>query len=269
MKKSNHLKKYNKLINVVKRLESVAVAFSGGIDSGFLTKVAKDILGENVVAVTAVSPTYTRKDLEDAKNIARAIGIKHIIIKTNEFKNKEFLANSRERCYWCKKELFSKLKEVATNLKLSCIVDGTTYEDKDDYRPGVRAGREHGAISPLFECKFRKEDVRVLAKSLGLSFWNKPSGTCLSSRIPFGEKITLYRIRKVEKAEEILRDFLGKDKFFRVRDHDYIARIEFNPDETICFLRKRGWHKVINKIRELGYSYITVDLEGYIPQGKR
>jgi uncharacterized protein len=259
-------KKYNQLKNFLKDLGSVVIAFSGGLDSGFLCKVSFEVLGDKAVAVTAISPTYPLWDLKEAKKIAQEIGIKHILINTDEFKNKNFLKNSYNRCYWCKRELFSKLKKIAEDLKYKFILDGTNYQDKYDHRPGMKANKEFGVISPLYECKFNKEDIKKLAKFLKLSFWNKSSGTCLSSRIPFGERITLKRLKRIEKAESILKDFLEKNVLIRARDHQKILRIEIENNKDLF---KKDTDKIIKELKKIGYKYITLDLEGYIPAGKR
>jgi uncharacterized protein len=284
--RNNLLKtKYEYLQKYLKKLGSAIIAFSGGVDSGLLAKVGFDILGEKVIAVTATSPTYPVDDYKQAKRIAKEIGIKHIVIKTYEFKDKKFIANPLRRCYWCKKELFFRMRRIADRYKVKYIIDGTNYDDRDDHRPGLEANKEFKIISPLYECQFSKSDVKLLAKHLGLSFWDNPSGTCLSSRIPFGEKITLARIKRIEKAEKILRDFVDKKTLLRARDHKDILRIELEQQRWIKFnksvldkmlrqlkkikFNKSVLDKMLRQLKKLGYKYITLDLEGYIPAGKR
>lgn len=259
--------KYQKLKNFIKKHASAVIAFSGGLDSGTLCKVCYDVLREKSLAVTAVSETYPENDLAEAKKIAKEIGIKHIFIKTQEFKNKNFISNPDNRCYWCKQELFTRLLSLAKKHNLKYIFDGTIADDFDDVRPGNRAKKELGVISPFAEVGFSKLEVRRLAKQLNLSFWRKPSGTCLSSRIPFGEKITKEKLSKVEKAEDILKTAFGNITL-RARHHKDILRIE---------LDKEGWRKlfslprkrIIEKLKKIGYKYIVIDWEGYIPAGKR
>ncbi|MEI8348604.1 MAG: ATP-dependent sacrificial sulfur transferase LarE [Candidatus Omnitrophota bacterium] len=261
-------KKYTKLKKTLKGLGSGIIAFSGGLDSGLLAKVARDCLGAEVIAVTACSPTYPAGDLRKAKIIAREIGIRHLVVKTDEFKDKNFTANSRNRCYWCKKKLFSKLRTLTSRYGSTYIMDGTNFDDRRDHRPGLIANKEYSVKSPLYECGFTKKDVRNLAKLLKLSFWNQPSQSCLSSRIPFGQAITLSRIERIGQAERILRNFFGNDILLRARDHNELVRIE---------LEKKGWtqlvksdiNRLLKGLKKTGYTYITFDLEGYIPAGLR
>jgi uncharacterized protein len=261
-------KKYKRLKDFIAECYSAVIAFSGGLDSGLLAKVAFDVLGKNVLAVTAKSPTYPKSELIKAKATASYIGIRHRVIYTAEFKDERFLRNWRDRCYWCKRELFCKLQAIASKAKLAYIFDGTNYDDRNDVRPGLKAKEEFGVVSPLYECKFTKSEIRELAKKLALPFWNSPSGTCLSSRIPFGEKITPGRISRVEKAESILQDFLKTDCLIRARDHNDILRIEIDNREWTK-LTKSDITNVVRRLKQLGYRYITLDCEGYIPAGKR
>jgi uncharacterized protein len=262
------MNKYKKLKNFLNKLDSAVIAFSGGLDSGLLTKVAFDCLGKRVIAVTATSPTYTLSDVGYAKKAARNIGVRHMVIKTKEFHDKNFIKNSRERCYFCKKELFFRLKTIARAHKLSYILDGSNYDDRHDARPGLQANREFGVVSPLYECGFSKKDISVLALKLGLFFWNKPQAACLSSRIPFGERITVARIKKIQKAEAALKNFFGENTLLRARDHNEIVRIELKK-ENWTKLNNSDINKIIKKLKAIGYTYVTLDLEGYIPAGLR
>ncbi|MDD5194756.1 MAG: ATP-dependent sacrificial sulfur transferase LarE [Candidatus Omnitrophica bacterium] len=260
--------KYKKLRTSLTGLGSAVLAFSGGLDSGLLAKVAFDCLGARLIAVTAQSPTYPPQDARHARKIAQGIGIKHLIIKTNEFKDKNFLKNSKKRCYFCKRELFSKMQHLRRKYRFKNIIDGTNYSDRYDERPGLAANKEFGVRSPLYECGFSKKDVSSLAKALGLSFWDKPSGTCLSSRIPFGQIITKAKLDKVRCAEEALRGALGAKVLLRARDHNEIVRIEIAKSHWTK-LKNSDINKIINKLKNLGYKYVTLDLEGYIPAGLR
>lgn len=258
---NNLKKKLNKLRRILLKLESVLIAFSGGLDSTFLLKIAKDTLDEKVAAVTAKSKTYLPSELKAAKEIARDLGIRHIIIETQELSLRDFKNNSPKRCYFCKKELFSKLKKLASRRGLKHVVDASNYDDLSDFRPGRRAAREFRVRSPLEESGFRKEDIRKVSKEMGLSVWNKPSGACLASRIPYGEKISIEKLKRIEKAEEFLKS-LGLYQL-RVRDHGDIARIEVLKQDMLLLLKRNVKAKIIKKLNDLGYRYITLDLEGY------
>jgi len=262
------LKKIEKLNELLKSLGSVVIAFSGGLDSGVLTKVAFDNLGDKVLAVTAVSPTYPAADLEEAKRVAKEIGVRHLIIQTEEFKDDNFRQNPLNRCYWCKRELFSKLQVIAKKKGFKYVLDGTNYDDHSDVRPGMQAKKDFSVISPLDEVEFTKAQIKDLAFSLGLSLWNSPSGTCLSSRIPFGQEITEDKLTKVEEAEEILKGFFGREVLLRARDHGDILRIELDP-KVLASLGDIYEFKPLKSLKNLGYKYITFDLEGYVPAGRR
>ncbi|UCD15531.1 MAG: ATP-dependent sacrificial sulfur transferase LarE [Candidatus Omnitrophota bacterium] len=260
--------KYNQLKRFLADLEGAVIAFSGGTDSGLLVKVAYDVLGRAALAVTAASAIHPFSSCRRMRKVCKEIGIKSMVIKTNELENKNFRRNLEDRCYWCKRNLILKLKDIAFKNKLKYILDGTNYDDKDDVRPGLKANNELGVISPLYECKFSKKDIIGLAKYLKLSFWNKPKGTCLASRIPFGEEITLTRIKIVEKAENILKQCLGVNSLVRARHHKDILRLELGNREWTK-LKKSDINRITKRLKDLGYKYITVDLQGYVPAGKK
>jgi uncharacterized protein len=256
--------KLAQLKKTLKKMEKVLIAFSGGVDSSFLLKVALDTLGkENVLAVTADSKTYPREELKDASNLAKDLGLngRHRIIKTSELKLKKFSENPPDRCYYCKSELFSRLKKIAQKNKISYVLDGSNYSDQNDFRPGRKALTELGIRSPLLESGLTKEEIRALSKKLKLPTWNKPALACLSSRIPYGEKITFEKLKRIEKAESFLKN-LGFNQL-RVRDHNNIARIELEPEELQRSLDESLRKKIYDRLRNLGYSYITLDLLGY------
>ncbi|MDD4664123.1 MAG: ATP-dependent sacrificial sulfur transferase LarE, partial [Caldisericia bacterium] len=257
-------KKCQRLKKLLKRLGSVVVAFSGGVDSSVMAKFAHDCLGKNALAVTAASPTYTASELLQSKRIARQIDIAHQVIKTTEFKDKRFLRNTRQRCYWCKRELFRRLRHIAQARGITHVIDGTNYSDRFDQRPGTRAAQECGVISPLYLCKITKRDIHTLAGALGFSSWIKPQGACLASRIPHGEPIMLARLERIERAERILRAFLGKNTLVRARDHNTLVRIEV-AKERWTELKKSDITNMIKKLKKIGFRYVTIDLEGYIP----
>lgn len=246
-----------KLKNIVKSLDSALIAFSGGVDSSFLAKVCHDILGDKCIAVTAVSETYPKEDLRSAKRIAKLIGIKHIIIRTNEMKNGNFASNPKDRCYFCKSELFSELEKLAEKMKIKNIVDGTNADDLLDYRPGLKARQKFGIISPLALAGLNKKEIRKLSKSLGLPTHDKPSSPCLASRIPYGSEITTEKIKAIEKAEIIIKK-LGY-KTVRVRHHGDIARIEIGDGK----IDMKELKAAASKIKKAGFKHVALDLGGY------
>lgn len=259
-------KKYTALRKKILNLKSAVIAFSGGVDSSVLAKIVFDCLGKNSIAVTADSATYSSADLKEARKTAKLIGIRHIIIKTNEVKNKKFISNLPNRCYFCKRELFSKLRRLADKLGIKNILDGTNGDDCFDVRPGFTANKEFSVISPFLECGLTKKDIKELAGKLHICV--KPPNACLASRIPFYEEITPLKLTKIEKAENILKKYFGNKNILRARDHGDILRIEIENKEWTK-LGNSGINNLIKKLKEIGYKYITVDLEGYIPAGLR
>jgi uncharacterized protein len=255
-------KKLQRLKKILAEMESVLISYSGGVDSTFLLKIAKDALDDDkVLAVTAASLTYPACEIEDAKITAKGLKVRHLVIKTDELSNKKFAENPVDRCYWCKRELFSKLIALAKEYKLKYVLDGSNYDDTKDFRPGMKAARELGVRSPLEEAEFGKDKIRSLSETLGLPTWNKPSLACLASRFPYGMKITKENLAKVDKAETFLRKF-GVTQA-RVRHHDQIARIEIPKNEISKLLKEEAMDKIVTKFKKLGYTYVTVDLEGY------
>ncbi|MDD4183469.1 MAG: ATP-dependent sacrificial sulfur transferase LarE [Candidatus Omnitrophica bacterium] len=259
-------KKYTVLRRKILNLRAAVIAFSGGTDSSVLAKIVFDCLGKNAIAVTAKSATYSSADLKEATKTAKLIGIRHIIIKTNEFKNKKFISNSPGRCYWCKRELFIKLKALAGKYKIKNILDGTNKDDCFDVRPGFAANKEFNIMSPFLECGLTKADIKKLAGKLNIR--QKSPNACLASRIPFCEKITPEKLAKIERAENILREYLGDKNILRARDHGNILRIEIENKQWTK-LGNSGINNLIKKLKKIGYKYITIDLEGYIPAGLR
>jgi uncharacterized protein len=249
------------LREVLSPLESICIAYSGGVDSTFLLRVSKDVLGENVLAVTATSPTYPQRELDEAIASAQKMVVRHLLISSNELDIPGFSENTTNRCYYCKHDLFRKLKAEAEKYGIKTVADGSNYDDTKDYRPGRKAAKEIGVRSPLCEAELTKNEIRYLSKELGLSTWNKPSLACLSSRIPYNEKITEEKLKQVEEAERILRD-LGFTQF-RVRHHNDIARIEFIPDEMSSLNGYEMRLSIDSALKSLGFKYVTVDLKGY------
>ncbi|MDD4909277.1 MAG: ATP-dependent sacrificial sulfur transferase LarE [Candidatus Omnitrophica bacterium] len=248
-----------RLTAILKKMGSVVLAYSGGVDSSFLLKAAKDALGGDVLAVTAVSPTYSHGELQSAKKTARSLKARHLVIKTEEFNNPRFTGNPKNRCYFCKKELFGRLKRIAAKKDYRFVIDASNLDDDKDYRPGSIAGKEEGVRSPLKEAGFTKADIRRYSKKLRLPTWDMPSLACLASRFPYGRRITKAALRRVEKAEGHIRK-LGFAQV-RVRDYGGLARIEVDKKRLPELLTKR--QTIVDKLKGLGYNYITVDLEGY------
>ncbi|MBI2657398.1 ATP-dependent sacrificial sulfur transferase LarE [Candidatus Woesearchaeota archaeon] len=246
--------KYQKLKDSIKKLGSAIVAFSGGIDSALVLKAAHEVLGGNAVAATADSPSLPRRELEEAKKIAKSIGARHVIINTEETQKEEYLKNPNNRCYYCKTELYSKLKEVSNDLNISNILNGTNLDDISDYRPGLKAADENNVISPLKDAKFTKKDVREIAKHLGLEIWDKPSSPCLSSRVPYGHKITMHKLSMIEKAENFLRDLGIKE--LRVRHFGNGARVEVNDADKKTV--SGNINSINKKFEEIGFSKVEV-----------
>ena len=242
--------KYESLKNEIGKLGSAIVAFSGGIDSVLVLKVAYDALGEKMVAITADSPSLPRRELEETKKIAEEIGAKHIVINTLETENEEYLKNPNNRCYYCKTELYSKLKQASLQLGIKNILNGTNLDDLGDYRPGLKAAGEHNVISPLKDSGFAKSDVRELERKFNLRYWNKPSSPCLSSRMPYGHEITMKKLRMIEEAENFLKDMGIKD--LRVRHFGNKARIDVNEADRAAI--NENLASINEKFSEIGFN---------------
>ena len=256
-------KKVDKLKACIHELGSVLVAFSGGVDSTFLLAMARETLGkERVLAVTASSPIYPSREREKAKSFAKKRDIRHMVIPSWQMKNKRFVSNPLDRCYYCKKGLMQQLLEIAQNQGLASVADGANVDDMDDFRPGLRAAYEMGVVAPLVEAGLRKKEIRTLSKQMGLPTWDNPSMSCLATRIPYGEPITDQKLRMVEEAE----DFLLRMGFtqVRVRHHGSVARIEVLGKEVKRFMQEELRMKVIARLREIGFNHVALDLEGYI-----
>jgi pyridinium-3,5-biscarboxylic acid mononucleotide sulfurtransferase len=252
--------KYTKLRDQIKSLKKAAVAFSGGVDSSLLAKVCCDVLGDNAVAITLVSPMNPQSEILDAKEIAASIGIKHILIEDDSIEGK-VAANPVDRCYHCKKVEFGSIREKAEELGFPIVLDGSNHDDLSDYRPGIKALSELSISSPLREAGLTKNEIRELSKELGLKTWDKPALACLASRVPYGEPITKEVLGRIEKAEDYLRT-LGFRQF-RVRSHGTIARIEVSPEERVKMFDTSVMDAVSRTLKSFGYIFVALELEGY------
>ena len=257
-------KKYDNLIAELKLYESVAVAFSSGVDSTFLLKVAHDILGDKAFAVTARSMAFPERETKESIDFCSDNGISQFFVDVNELEIEGFRDNPADRCYHCKKELFGKIIEVSKKNGATAVLDGSNKDDEGDYRPGLRAIEELGVHSPLRELGFTKAEIRALSKELGLNTASKPSFPCLATRFVYGEKITEEKLAMVEKAEQLLFDMGFKQ--FRVRIHgekDFVARIEVLEEDLSRLMENNIRNEVVNKFKSYGFSYVTMDIQGY------
>ncbi len=253
--------KYERLVGLIREMGSVVVAFSGGVDSTFLARAAKEALGERAILVTADSETYPAAELEETRRLAALLGLRHVVVETRELDNPEYARNAPNRCYFCKEELFTKLEPIAREAGAAQLVYGANMDDLGDHRPGMQAAKEKGVRAPMIEAELWKEEIRALSRDLGLPTWDKPSFACLSSRFQYGEAITPEKLRRVDAAESFVRSVGFRQ--FRVRHHDRLARLELAPAE-MALLWEDGRHEAITKrFRELGYLYVTLDLQGF------
>ena len=243
--------------------DGVVIAFSGGVDSATLAAVSQNILRDRVVAVTAESPTYTPEELKEAKKAAEEIGIKLLIVKTDELSDENFSKNPENRCYYCKKALLDRLHEVTDELGFKAVFEGTNFSDLAEHRPGFRAVKEtENVYSPWVEAEFAKDEIRAVAEKLGLSVKNKPPLACLASRIPYSERVTAEKLNRIGRAEQMIRKITGARQL-RVRDHNGLARIEVGKDERALFCNVELMDRMAAELKKLGFIYVTIDMEGY------
>jgi len=251
----------NELLNWFDDKDKVLVSLSGGVDSALVAYAAHKKLGKNAIAVTADYKTLSNEELDSAKNVAKEIGIAHKIIEYNELDNENFVRNDNKRCFYCRDELSQKLIKFASSLDIETIVDGTQNDDMGDYRPGIDALHENGIRSPLLETQFTKINVRNTAKIIGLSIFDKPSNSCLASRIPWGQRVTAERLARIEMGEKIIKQKTKLDQV-RVRDIDGLARIEVEIDK-IHLLNDDVKNEIFSKLKMIGFSQVEIDPDGY------
>jgi pyridinium-3,5-biscarboxylic acid mononucleotide sulfurtransferase len=259
---SSLAEKKKRLVAILRNYDRLAVAFSGGVDSTFLVAAAKDALGEGVTAVTVDSPIHSRREIREAGEIATALGVRHVVLPLAEMTAPDFVANPPSRCYTCKQLIFAEIFRIAASLGAQRVAHGANLDDLSDYRPGLKAAEELGVVAPLVEAGLNKADIRALSRRMGLPTWSKPSMACLASRIPYGRPITPEDLKMVEAAEEIFQDlgFSG----VRVRHHGDVARIELAVRDMKKVTRPAVRFLISEKLKEIGFTYVAVDLDGYL-----
>jgi len=259
---SSRTDKKKRLIGILQAYDGLVVAFSGGVDSTFLLAAAKEALGDRVTAVTADSPIHSRREIREALETAKALGVKHIVVPFAEMTAPGFVANPPDRCYTCKQIIFAEIIRIAASVGVERVAHGVNLDDLGDYRPGLKAAEEMGVVAPLADAGLTKADIRALSRRMRLPTWNKPSMACLASRIPYGRPITPEALKMVEAAEEVLQrlGFYG----CRVRHHGEVARIEVVPGDLKKTMHPAVRAEILESLRKIGFRHVAVDLEGYV-----
>jgi len=258
----NHLaEKRDRLLSILKGYGALIVAYSGGVDSSFLLATAHEALNENLLAVTASSPLHPESETREAIDFANFLGVEHMVVQSKEMHRADFISNTKERCYLCKKYLIEELLKISNNRNIQHVAHGANIDDLSDYRPGFAAAQEMGIKAPLVDANLTKNDIRRLSKQMNLPTWNKPSMACLASRIPYGTPITVKDLKMIERAEQVLTsiNFTG----CRVRVHDKVARIEVDAKDIERIIDSKTRSFIVEKLRKIGFSHVAVDLEGY------